>query len=270
MEATEMTKFGKLIVLSILLAACTRNNTARVCVPGEQIECACAGEDKPGAQACLEDGYAYGECQCKALIGGPDISSSSDLQSQGADLAGSDLFYGLPQGADMANAVFNGIMCGTGICPVGGNGGCCHNIGANLHACLPDLMTCTLPGSSPSISRARCDGPEDCPGVDVSGRRDRCSADVKTLADNDAYVDSNAVCDFNGKGSVTSTTSNGPTMITVHSVVCHSNADCAGFVGAIPALGDVAFDHCCNVPKNPFTFCAPAGFASSKPGATCQ
>ncbi|MDI1428243.1 DUF2330 domain-containing protein [Polyangium sorediatum] len=37
-----------------------------VCIPGEQVECACPG-GSPGAQACNQNGTGYEACQCSAL-----------------------------------------------------------------------------------------------------------------------------------------------------------------------------------------------------------
>ncbi|HMI86907.1 MAG TPA: hypothetical protein VK550_22590 [Polyangiaceae bacterium] len=59
--------------------------TANVCVPGQQVECACPGVVK-GAQPCREDGSGYGVCQCPGTGSGgtAGTSGSADASTGGS------------------------------------------------------------------------------------------------------------------------------------------------------------------------------------------
>lgn len=53
-------RFGWLVTIVTMIASCGRD---AACVPGEQVECACAG-GVTGAQACNVEGTAFEQCSC--------------------------------------------------------------------------------------------------------------------------------------------------------------------------------------------------------------
>ena len=78
------------LIVALLSASCADPDPRDpVCTPGEVDECACAGQDAPGAQTCSTDGDGFG---------GPDLPPLRDqlgpepfeLGSVGVALAGRD------------------------------------------------------------------------------------------------------------------------------------------------------------------------------------
>ncbi|MDC0739961.1 DUF2330 domain-containing protein [Polyangium mundeleinium] len=60
-----------------------------VCIPGEQVECACPG-GSPGAQACNQDGTGYEACQCIA----PEENSGCGCKAAGAGVGSAGMALG--------------------------------------------------------------------------------------------------------------------------------------------------------------------------------
>lgn len=229
----------------ILAPGCTRSNDARLCVAGEQQVCACPG-GAPGAQACEKDGYGFEACMCPdQLVGHPDLA--------GADLAGADLIgvpavdmAGLTTQSDLANPAFVGITCGAQSCgPVGGRLACCSTVSSSgtTEGCVEDSTNCP----SGTNAQAECDGPEDCPGQ-------ACDVSLETMTTSSALNFYGAQC----KSPVANViVHNSSGSVDVHSVACHSNADCAGQTGTAPLAGsDTPFDHCCTYVGYAKGFCA--------------
>lgn len=103
----------------------------QVCVPGQQVECACPG-GVPGAQACREDGGGFGPCECGTDEGAPDESSTSGVapptssSSEGGGSSSDDASDTDPQAClDAAN----GDVCQECIC---------ENCLAEHDACMAD------------------------------------------------------------------------------------------------------------------------------------
>ena len=72
------------LLLAAVLAACSSDDPepAKVCAPGQQIECACPGGSK-GAQVCDADGGGYGACApCDVSAGGSGGSAGASLAEQ--------------------------------------------------------------------------------------------------------------------------------------------------------------------------------------------
>jgi hypothetical protein len=74
------------LVVGFILVACNGrdpgSDATKVCVPGQQIECACQTAVK-GIQACKQDGSGYAPCDCTTGVDGAAGSAMSDA-SDGA------------------------------------------------------------------------------------------------------------------------------------------------------------------------------------------
>jgi len=57
-------------------------------------------------------------------------------------------------------------------------------------------------------------------------------------------------------------------MIT--SKLCHNSADCIGYNGMAPVLGNTAFDRCCGNAAVPIKFCAPGLITAVSNQITCD
>lgn len=234
---------------------CTKGNGGlRLCVPGQQQECACPGGQR-GAQACLEDGSGF--AACLGCAEAQDLAQSASLDLAGVDLAQPD-FHGIDFSGgsipDLANPAFTGIACGTATCgPVGGNLGCCAQVGngTSTMACYPDTTAC--PPSNQAV--ALCDGPEDCaPGTKCAFSLSADKDAGLTVAENRCRPDGS----FTVKATATTQTS------TLTTVSCHSNDDCVGVSGSMPSVGVVPFSSCCHYAGYPRGFCINAA-ASANP-----
>lgn len=236
----------------LIAAGCTRSNDARLCVPGQQQECACPGALK-GAQSCLDDGSGFAECQGCGITTSQDFGVQATLDLAGVDFAQADLhgadFAGQPV-PDLANPAFNGISCGSATCgPVGGNLGCCATVsgGSSTLACYPDTSAC--PPSNQAV--ALCDGPEDCAGatcvmgLNVDKDTGLQAADTRCRPSG-SYTVQVTVTKVNGQVQSSALTT----------VACHSNDDCVGVHGNVPSFGTVPFATCCHYAGYQRTFCA--------------
>lgn len=125
------------LLLAAVLLACSSDDPepAKVCAPGQQIECACPGGSK-GAQVCDADGGGYGACApCAVGGGGSGGSAGASLAEQLKDctrMSGGDidcvkqvgsstpLYYACKVApAECARAPFTGYCCPS---PLGGHG----------------------------------------------------------------------------------------------------------------------------------------------------
>lgn len=239
-----------------LAVGCTKSNDSRLCVPGQQQECACPGALK-GAQSCLADGSGFAECQGCGITPSQDLGSQATFDLAGADFAQPDL-----QGADftgstppdLVNPAYVGISCGGATCgPVNGVLGCCSNLIGGT-ACYADTASC--PGSYVGV--ALCDGPEDCPG--------QVCASTSSVDKNNVVTTDEMRCRPTGSFSNQVTyhkTNNMIDSVTLQTVACHSADDCMGQTGTHPQLGTISFTSCCHYQGDEHHFCTNSSLASS-------
>jgi hypothetical protein len=150
---------------------------------------------------------------------------------------------------DMAVRMPDGVSCGNMTC--NNPQVCCAkpNMGG------VDYM-CANPGAcGDGGAELMCDGPEDCP----SGMPNCCADAHFTLGGGDAApmaTGANAAC-----GSDNACPAGVDlTAQVLHTKLCHTAADCAGYSGSTP-LGNADFDGCCESNQAPGVhFCAPLQF----------
>jgi hypothetical protein len=190
--------------------------------------------------ACGDDGLQNGADL------GVDMSASADLSSR--DLTG------VVTKTDLAGVDFAGVTCGSQICS--GAQACCF---------VPDITTgmvsqmCVPTGNCGDGGiPASCDGPEDC-----SGGTPACCADISLAS---MTVMGQASCVASCPGSASQGGSGG--MLTTK--LCHNSADCAGYTGMAPILGNTNFDACCGAAALPIKFCAPALITALSSMITCN
>jgi hypothetical protein len=87
-----------------------------VCVPGQQVACACIGGGMTGAQRCTSDGRAFGTCTCP--IG--DASSSGGTDGSASPESGSAM--GVVDGGGDAGSALLDAGCDCGTCQVHSDG----------------------------------------------------------------------------------------------------------------------------------------------------
>ena len=86
----DTTTSGRRIIVptSLLLPACSSDpdpEPAKVCAPGQQIECACPGSTTKGAQVCKSDGSGFDACLPCAIGGGGAGGGAGSGGTGGAD-----------------------------------------------------------------------------------------------------------------------------------------------------------------------------------------
>jgi hypothetical protein len=97
-----------------------------------------------------------------------------------------------------------------------------------------------------------CTGPSDC-----SGGTPNCCVTINLTGDMDAGISASgggAACTASCPGGLDSNNTN------FHTKLCHTAADCAGYMGDF-GFGNEVFDGCCNSPRAPLSFCAPSKYA---------
>jgi hypothetical protein len=161
-------------------------------------------------------------------------------------------------GRDLAMRVNDGVQCGSGtnVTTCTGSQVCCikqSGTGATFMCVNPG--TCGDGGAE-----AMCDGPEDCP----SASPNCCVTVTATLSMMDGGTPTptgaNAMC----TADCPATAELGTGDITLHSKLCHTTDDCAGYMGTTP-LGSGDFDGCCSSAMAPgIHFCAPSRFAGAR------
>jgi hypothetical protein len=261
-----------LAIAALLAGACTRPGDRAMCVTGDQKACPCLGGGQ-GVQACLADG-TYQPCLCPSAPdlggGGDDLSAgeggANDLAASNpteGDLAAADLsvgdlspmdqavgdLAGSDGAADDAGAAGDlgpGITCGSLTCSP--DELCCLS-GAGTKGSCSSSGSCADGGSPFS-----CDGPENCPGA-------HCCVYVDSSG---GSLSGHAQCGASCTGSLTTS----GTAVIEQSQLCHSNADCTGFVGTLFGV-PTSFNACCHsATTQPYRVCIPSSFASLG-GFTC-
>jgi hypothetical protein len=179
--------------------------------------------------ACGDDGLGNG-----ADLGN-DLSASTDLSHPTGDMAHPG------GGVDLAGRDFAGVNCGTEICTASQE--CCVFVsgGSFTASCVAAGTGCGDGGIA-----ATCDGPEDC-----SGGTPNCCANISL---DNMSVMGQATCTATCPGNAQQGTNGG--MVT--SKLCHNSADCVGYTGMAPVLGNTNFDSCCGTANISVRFCAPS------------
>jgi hypothetical protein len=178
--------------------------------------------------------FVFGGCSDDNLMGNmSDLSVLNDLTPV------VDLSMRMPDGVTCGNMTCNSPMV------------CCIKPGAG-----GTTSTCEAPGAcGDGGAEVMCDGPEDCPST-----MHNCCANAKfSLGAGDAAPmaqGANAAC-----GSDAACPAGVDLAAQVlHTKLCHTTADCAGYMGSTP-LGNADFDGCCTSDQAPgVKFCAPTQF----------
>jgi hypothetical protein len=199
----------------------------------------------------LAAGLALAACGNDGLGSGGD--AGTDLSAQ-ADLAGADLSHKGTVGVDLAGRDFAGVSCGTMSC--GGGEICCVNPGGGMLSASCVAPSACGDGGLP----AACDGPEDCTGGTS------CCANIVLGSGGAMSVQGMASCTATCPGSAAGGAGGG--MIT--SKLCHNAADCVGYTGTAPVIGNTNFDSCCGNAAFPIRFCAPALITAVTTQVTCD
>lgn len=195
--------------------------------------------------ACGDDGLGSGG------DAGADLSVA-DLPLD-VDLARRDM-TGNGTGSDLAGVDFAGVNCGSAVC--GSTQSCCIVVAGQTATamCVP-IGTCQ-DGGIP----ATCDGPEDC-----SGGTANCCANL--ALGGMMSVTGEAMCTATCPGSATQGSGGGGTLSTK---LCHNRADCTGYTGTAPVLGNTNFDACCGTTGLAVKFCAPGLITALNNQITCD
>jgi hypothetical protein len=136
------------------------------------------------------------------------------------------------------------------------------NAATSATSCKTNPASCN-PLNSDGYVQIWCDGDEDCAGG-------RCWGFLDVIQEGGELRRVSASCDTgSAKGAITQTTGSVP-VLHLLSKLCHFNSDCVGLQGTVPGVGTVDFDRCCTTVGNLAPLCAPASYASSTPGASCQ
>lgn len=188
-----------------------------------------------------------------AGCGGDDNAVDSGTQ----DLAGArDMSASSDQGVtyDLAGVDFSGVGCGNQTCASGQQ--CC--LTPNLDTKMVEGM-CVAPGTACGDGGVptTCDGPEDC-----TPAASNCCV---SLALGNNAVSGSASC--TASCPATASADNGGSLTTR---LCHGPADCAGYNGTAPIVGNAAFDKCCTYTGLTFEFCAPALLPTLSNKVTCK
>jgi hypothetical protein len=177
-----------------------------------------------------------------ALVGGcgsQALAPSSDMAASGADLSVpkiADLAMRPP--VDLAGAAGR-IFCGTDICNIPMV--CCYRqAGAGVGASCGAAGSCGDGGVQGS-----CDGPEDC-----TTSSPNCCLHLALSSGNNLM--GGAVC--TADCPATGDQGGGTTSLTTK--LCHTDADCAGYMGTVKGF-TLAFNNCCSRAGVPAEFCAP-------------
>ncbi len=204
------------------------------------------------------------------------LMSSSLFLGCGDDVVGMDMMPpdlstpDLTTPVDFARPDFAGVACGQSTCGSGQD--CCAMVGAGgafQAMCMPT-------GSCPDGGAAlMCDGPEDCSG----GTGECCSTITVAFSTMDGGPPPSgggeASCVMSGKCPASAVINFGAGMATVHTRLCHLNADCSGLQGMVSLGGggstSVSFGSCCMSQQAPgIQFCAPPPSAATMGAYTCQ
>ena len=181
---------------------------------------------------CLAPIVFLGGCNDDNLMGGmSDMTVLPDLLNE----------------KDMAMRVPNGVVCGTKTCN-----------DPQVCCAMPGMggvnYSCMASGScGDGSAQLSCDGPEDCPSA-----MPNCCADAHfSLSMTDALpmvAGANAACGTDQACPAGVDLAGG----VLHTKLCHTAGDCAGYTGTVPILGNAAFDGCCTSNQAPgIQFCAP-------------
>ena len=194
--------------------------------------------------ACGDDGLGTGG------DAGADLSVA--VLPLEVDLARRDM-TGNGTGSDLAGVDFAGVNCGTSVC--GSTQSCCIVVAGQTATamCVP-IGTCQ-DGGIP----ATCDGPEDC-----SGGTANCCANL--ALGGMMSVTGEAMCTATCPGSATQSAGGG----SLSTKLCHNRADCTGYTGTAPVLGNTNFDACCGTAALQVKFCAPGLITSLNNQITCD
>jgi hypothetical protein len=163
-------------------------------------------------------------------------------------------------GPDLTMNDFSGISCGAQTCDSTTDECCVVLVGMNAHPACVNKGTCqSIDGGAGTLA---CDGPEDCPGAKMPS-----GGCCVALNGSTGMLDGASMCTDQCPGKVIVSTGTG---INAHTKMCHTAAECTGYVGAImgtPLDGNYKFDQCCTFPQAPagFAFCVP-GLVSQLPG----
>jgi hypothetical protein len=191
-------------------------------------------------------------CGDDGLQNGADMSVG-DL-SASADLAGRDL-TGVVTKTDLAGVDFAGVTCGSQVCSAAQ--ACCFV--PNISSGMVSEMCVSSGNCGDGGVPASCDGPEDC-----SGGTPACCADISL---SNMTVTGQASCVAPCPGDATLGGGGGGMLTTK---LCHNSADCVGYTGNAPILGNTTFDACCGAAALPIKFCAPALITALSSMITCN
>jgi hypothetical protein len=171
------------------------------------------------------------------LAGVDDLAASAGDLATGGDLGGGatgdlasalDLGRGGDLAGDLGSAASDlgtvGVLCGTGRCPAGNV--CCLDGSSMAGTCVANVAACTA-------SPFSCDSRETCPGAQ------KCCVTVDSVSSSlSGRASCNATCP-DGAYSVSGQ------MTHQVSMLCRTDADCAGYSGSVFGV-PTAFDACCH------------------------
>lgn len=179
-----------------------------------------------------------------------------DGQDMSVDLA---MTMDLASAPDLTMLDFSGISCGSATCDPASQDCCLVASGAGFsQMCMP-RGTCSTDGGASIM----CDGPEDCSGGNS------CCISIGGMA-GDAGVTGGGGSSMCSMGCGKAQASFGGGAFAITTKLCHTKADCVGYMGTAPVIGMTAFDGCCASPMfGPYRLCAPtAGMQLA--GYTCN
>jgi hypothetical protein len=157
----------------------------------------------------------------------------------------------MANGADLAMRVPNGVMCGNSTC--NSPQVCCFEPSAGGFSPMCVASGTCVDGGVQLV----CDGPEDC----AISTPDCCAVAKFSISNDDA-----GTFDPQGANAMCASDADCPASVNLqacelHTKLCHSAADCAGYSGTVPFLGAADFTGCCsNQQTGDLHFCAPTQF----------